>query len=157
MRQNFYVFSLYCNPYQDNRICNCLLTLMAAVHSDYVRASFLFVGDLIGHDQEGLGSTTPNRRSVAAFDFVIVSCCDQLVVGATHARRGPLYILVTDLPDLVRVAVVAPISNSDQSSLSADISMAQAVPNICVSRKVFLKHHINWNLACGAIQDLCWR
>ena len=45
---------------------------------------------------------------------------------------------MTDVPDLVRVAVVAPIGNSDHSSLSAVISMAQAVPNLCVSRKVFL-------------------
>ena len=45
---------------------------------------------------------------------------------------------MTDVPDLVRVAVVAPIGNSDHSSLLAVISMAQSVPNLCVSRKVFL-------------------
>ena len=49
-------------------------------------------------------------------------------------------LLMTDVPDLVRVAVVAPIGNSDHSSLSAVISITQAVPNLCVSRKVFLKH-----------------
>ena len=54
----------------------------------------------------------------------------------------------------MRVAAVAPIGNSDHSSLSAVISMAQAVPNLCVSRKVFLKHQINWNTICGAMQDL---
>ena len=32
--------------------------------------------------------------------------------------------------------------------------MAQAVPNLCVSRKVFLKHQVNWNTVCGAMQDL---
>ena len=47
---------------------------------------------------------------------------------------------MTDVPDLVRVAVVAPIGYTDHSSLSAVISMAQAVPNLCVSRKIFLKH-----------------
>ena len=52
----------------------------------------------------------------------------------THARGGTLDLLMTDVSDLVRVAVVAPIGNSDQSSLSAVISMAQAVPNLCVSR-----------------------
>ena len=47
---------------------------------------------------------------------------------------------------------------SDHSSLSAVISMAQAVPNLCVSRKVFLiKLQVNWNMVCGAIQDLPWR
>ena len=52
--------------------------------------------------------------------------------------------------------LAAPIGNSDHSSLSAVISMAQAVPNLCVSRKVFLKHQVNWNTVCGAIQDLSW-
>ena len=35
--------------------------------------------------------------------------------------------------------------------------MAQAIPNLCVSRKVFLKHKVNWNTVCGAMQDLNWR
>ena len=34
--------------------------------------------------------------------------------------------------------------------------MAQAVPNLCVSRKVFLKHQVNWTRTCGAVQDLPW-
>ena len=49
------------------------------------------------------------------------------------------------------------IGNSDHSSLSAVISTAQAVPNLCVSRKVFLKHQVNWNTVCGAMRDLPWR
>ena len=64
---------------------------------------------------------------------------------------------MTDVPDLVRVAVVAPKGNSDNSSLSAVISIAQAVPNFCASRKVLLKQHVNWNTFCDAIQDLIWR
>ena len=86
-----------------------------------------------------------------------LSGCDQLIVGPTHARGGPLGLLMTDVPDLVRVSVVAPIGNSDHSSLSAVISTAQAVPNLCVSRKVFLKHQVNWNTVCGVIQNLPWR
>ena len=31
--------------------------------------------------------------------------------------------------------------------------MAQAVPNLCVRRKVFLKHQVNWNTISSAIQD----
>ena len=49
---------------------------------------------------------------------------------------------------------MAPIGNSDHFSLSAVVSMAKAVPNLCVSRKVFLKHKFNWNTVCGAIWDL---
>ena len=46
---------------------------MAAVQTEDIRTSFLFVGDLNDHYQEWLGSTTMNRHGVAAFDFVTVS------------------------------------------------------------------------------------
>ena len=115
VRQNIYVFSLYRNPDKDDRIFDCLLSLIAAEQADYICASFLFVGDLNGHLQEWLGSTTTNRHGVPAFDFATFSGCDQLVVGPTHARGGTLDLLMSDVPDLVRVAVVAPIGNSDLS------------------------------------------
>ena len=121
-----------------------------------MRASFLFVGDLNGDHQEWLGSTMTNSHGVAAVDFATVSDCDQLVVGPTHARGGILDLLMTDVPDLFLVDVVAPIGNSDHWSLSAVISTAQAVPNLCVSKKVFLKHQVNWNSVCGAMRDLPW-
>ena len=107
MRQNRYVYSLYRNPDLDDRIFDCLLASMAAVHAEDVRASFLFVGDLNGHHQELLSSTTTNRHGLTAFDLATVSGCDQLVVGPTHARGGTLNLLMTDVPDLVRVAAVA--------------------------------------------------
>ena len=84
-----------------------------------------------------------------------VSGCDQLVVGPTLARGGTLNILMTDVPDLVRVAVVAPIGISLLSV--GGILMVLAIPNLCVSKKVFLKHQVNWNTVCGAIQNLPWR
>ena len=56
---------------------------MAAVQAEDIRASFLFVGDLNGHHQEWLSSTTTNRHGVAAFDVATISGCDQLVVGPT--------------------------------------------------------------------------
>ena len=129
---------------------------MATVQAEDVRASLLFVGDLNGHHREWLGYTTTNRHFVEAFDFATVSCCNQLVVGATHARGGTFDLLMTDVNDQVLVSVVAPIGNSDHSSLLAVISMAQAVPNLCVSRKNFLKHHVNWKTVCGALQDIPW-
>ena len=88
---------------------------MAAVQAKDARTSFLFVGDLNGHHQEWLGSTTTNRHRVVAFDFATVSGCDQLVVGPTLARGGTLDLLMTDVPDLIRVVVVATIGNSDHS------------------------------------------
>ena len=66
-------------------------------------------------------TTTTNHHGVAAFDFATVSGCDQLVVGPTHERGGTLDLLMTDVPDLVQVGVVALIFNSDHSSLSAVI------------------------------------
>ena len=53
-----------------------------------------------------------------------------LVGGMTHAHDGILDLLLTDVPDLILVDVVAPIGNSDHSSLSAVIPTAQAVPNL---------------------------
>ena len=153
VRQNLNVLSFYRNRNLDDRILDCLLTSVAAVQAKDMRACFLFVGDLNGHHQEWLGSATTNLHGVAAFDFATVSGCDQ-VVGPTHARGGTLDLLITDVPDLVRVSVVSPIGNSDHSSLSAVISMAQVVSNLCVSRKVFLKHQVNWNAVFGAMQDL---
>ena len=103
-----------------------------------MHASFLVVGDLNGHHQEWLGSTTTNRHGIAVFAFATVSGCDQLVVGPTHVRGGTLDLLTTDVPELVRVAILMPIGNSNHSSLSVVISMVQAVRNLCVNRKVFL-------------------
>ena len=103
VRQNIYVYSLYRNPDLDDLIFDCLLTSMAAVQAEDVRASFLFMGDLNGHHQEWLGSTTTNCHGVASSDFATVSGCDQLVVGPTHTRGGTLDLLMTDVPDLVQI------------------------------------------------------
>ena len=65
------MFSLYHNPDLDDRIYDSLLTAMAAVQEADTRASFVFVGDLNGH-QEWLGSTTTNRHGIAALDFATV-------------------------------------------------------------------------------------
>ena len=89
MRQNLYVFSLNRNPELDDRIFACLLASIAATQADDIGASFLIVGDLNGHHQEWLGSSTTNRHRVSAFDFATVSGFDQLVARQTHARGGP--------------------------------------------------------------------
>ena len=62
------------------------------------------------------------------------------MIDPTNARGGTLDLLMTDVLDLVRVAVVAALGRSDHSPLSIAISMAQAIPNLCVSRRVLLKH-----------------
>ena len=52
-------------------------------------------------------------------DFATVQGFDQLVIGPTHARGETLVLLMTDVPDLVQVAVVAPLGRSDHSSLDS--------------------------------------
>ena len=94
---------------------------------------------------------------VMVCDFATLSGCDQSVVGRTNARGGTLDLLMTAVPNLVWVSVLAPTGNLAHSSLSAVISMAQAVPHLCVSTKAFLEHQINWNKVCVAMQDLQWR
>ena len=86
---------------------------------------------LYGYGILAYGYSIVNSHGVAAFDYATVSGCDQLVVGPTHARGGILDLLMTDVSDLIQVSVVTPIGNSDHSSLSAVISTAQAVPNLC--------------------------
>ena len=74
---------------------------------------------------------TTNRHGVATLDFATVSGCDQ-VSGPTYVRIGTLDLLMTDVPDLVRMAVVPSLGSLDHSSLSIAISMAQAIPKLCV-------------------------
>ena len=45
---------------------------MAAMQAADARTSFLFVGDLNGHHQEWLGSTSTNSHGVVAHDFATV-------------------------------------------------------------------------------------
>ena len=54
-----------------------------------------------------VGFNDHNRHGVEVFHFATVSGCDQLVVGPTHARGGTLDLLMIDVPDLERVAIVA--------------------------------------------------
>ena len=139
------------NPDLDDRIFECLLTSIAAVQTEDMRATFLFASEVNGYHQEWLSSAATNRHGVAPFDFATVSACP------THARGGTLDLLMAVVSDVVRVAVVAPKGNSDHSSMAEVISMALAIPNLCVSNKVFLKHQVNWKTVSGAIQDLPWR
>ena len=88
---------------------------MASVQAVDVRASFLFTG-YFEWPSSGVGSTTTRRgwvlHGVETFDFATVSGCDQLVVGPANARGGTLDFLMTDVPDVVWIAVVAPAGNS---------------------------------------------
>ena len=103
------------------------------------------MGDLNGYHQEWLGSMTMNHHGVQPLTRNWAGC-NQLVVGLLLVCGGTLDLLITAVPDLAWVVIVAPTGNSDHSSLSMVILMAQAFPNLCVSRKDFLKHKVNWNI-----------
>ena len=77
----------------------------------------------------GVGVCCDQRKFSVLSPFIVKNI---KYFGPTHAHGGTLDLLMTDVPNLVRVFVVAPIGNSDHSSLSAVISTAQAVPNLCV-------------------------
>ena len=72
-----------------------------------------------------------------------MSGCDQLLVGPTPARDRTLDLVITDVSDLVGVAVIAPTGNSDHSYRLAVVSLAQATSNLCVSKIFFLKYQVN--------------
>ena len=55
------------------------------------------------------------------------------MLGVQYSFYKMSFRLKNVIPDVVRVSVVSPIGNSDQSSLSAVISMAQVVPLSSVS------------------------
>ena len=69
-------------------------------------------------------------------------------------RWNSLDLLMTDLPDLVWNSVVEPICNSDLCSLPEVVAMVHSVPNLCVSKKIFLTHKINCITVSGATQNL---
>ena len=73
------MFSIYHNPEPDESFC--LLTSMAAVQAEDVLplSCHLPSSGVVGFY---------NKHGVAASDFASVSCCDQEVVGPTHARGG---------------------------------------------------------------------
>ena len=71
VRQNLYVFSLYRNPHLDDRIFDCLLVSMPAVQTEDILAFFLFAGDLNGHHQEWLASTTTKLQLLTSQLYLV--------------------------------------------------------------------------------------
>ena len=93
---------------------------MATVQTD--PCSWVITVVIIENDY--IGSTITNCYGVGAIYFATVSNCNQLVVSRTHVRRESIDVLLTGVPSLVQVVVIAPIGSSDQLSLCTVISMA---------------------------------
>ena len=148
-RQNFYVFSLYINPDLNYGIFDCLLTSMAVVQTEVVWGYFLFIfvwviWMAIIRSGWVLWPRTVMVLQPLTSQLCLIDRVNQTVT--THALGDTLDLLLTDVPDLVPVAAVAPIGNSDNSSLSAVISNAQAVPNLCFVGQ------FSWNIKSIGIQ-----
>ena len=150
-RQNFYLFGAYRNPDLDDHIFDCFLSAMADIQAADRHAAFVFVGDFNGHHEEWLGSSRTDVHGRAALEFATLSGCSQLVRGPTHRDGGVLDLVLTDVPDLVKVSVRAGIGRSDHSQVSVAISCAVRVPDVCVCRTVYLKTRVDW---LGVLSDL---
>ena len=85
-------------------------------------------------------------------------CCARGAQGVVLMRvRVNCQSIVSTVSDDIVINGCGRLQLGVLKHLSAVISMAQAVPNVCVSRKVFPKHQVNWNTVCGAIRELPWR
>ena len=155
---NFYIFSIYRNPDLDDVIYDCLLNSMAAIQEMDVKSSFIFVGDLNAHHREWLGSiSATDAHGQAALNFNNLSGCEQLVRHSTHSSGNCLDLLLTDVPALVDVTVVPPFGTSDHSALSFKIQNSFSVPDVTISRKVFLKSRADWNGVNSDMTGLIWK
>ena len=142
---NFYLFSIYQNPDADDGIYECLLTSMASIQENDRKASFLFVGDFNAHHKEWLSSVSPTDcHGLRALDFSSESGCDQIIRRPTHRSGNCLDLIFTDTPGIVAGSVGSPIGTSDHSFVSAIIKTEQAAPEICFSRKIYLKSQAGW-------------
>ena len=100
--QNFCVFNFYSNPHLDDRIYDWLLTLMAAMPAEDVRASFLCVGAWFVWPSSRLAGFNAHESSWCCCCW-LRNCIRLLLAQPMHV---PVDILMTDVLDLVRVAVV---------------------------------------------------
>ena len=150
--RNFYLFSIYRNPDADDEIFNCLLNSMASIQENDRKAAFLFVGDFNAHHRAWLNSVSPTDcYGLRAIDFSTESGCDQLIQRPTHRSGNTLDLIFTDVPGVVTSNVGIPIGTSDHSFVSAVIRTEQVVPEVCSSRKIYLKSQGNWD---GILRDL---
>ena len=88
-------------------------------------------------------------RGRDCLDFITLIDCTQIVEGPTHIAGGRLDLVLTDVPDLVKVSTHCSIGTSDHSHLRVVVTLNKRVPQVCCSRRVLLKSRIN----CGAVRD----
>ena len=82
-------------------------------------------------------------HSIALFFLKIYLALPNLS-KSQHKLGNYLDLLLTDVPGVVDPLVDPPLGNSDQSSISFYVNMCFKIPNITISRKVYLKSHVDW-------------
>ena len=92
VRQNLYVFNLYRNPDQDEHIFDCLLTSMAAVQAEDVRASFLFVGGLNGPSSLIRGGWVLQPQIVTVLQPLTSQLC---LVATSWLSARPMHVVTS--------------------------------------------------------------
>ena len=88
---------------------------MSDIQHEDRKGTFIFVGDLNAYSQEWLSTVSgTDRHGVAAFDFLNLSGCVQLINGPTHRLGNCLDVFLTDEPG----GIDSPLGKSDRSSIS---------------------------------------
>ena len=153
---NFYIFGVYRSPSTNDSIYDCLLEKMATIQGCDVKASFVFVGDFNAHQREWFSSAVTDTHGSAALDFSNLSNTDQLIRDPTHSAGGCLDLVFTDVTALTEATVGAPIGRSDHSHIALRLKVAQNIPDVVVSQKVFLKSRANWDGIDADLKNIRW-
>ena len=141
---NFYVIGLYRNPGHDDSIWDCFLETMARVQEEDRKAAFVYVGDANAHHTDWLESISPtDRHGQNARDFCNLAGAEQLVEGPTHMAGNRLDLVMTNVPDVVKIWVGSPIGSSDHSYVACRLLVEQSVQEHCIRRRVRLKNRVN--------------
>ena len=131
---NCYLLVVYRSPITGDRMFDCLCEAMGSIQSVDPKSVFCFIGDFNCHHSEWLGSRITDAHGVAAFDFVTVSDCFQMVNGFTHRAGGVLDRVLTNLPDLCDVHVHGNVGRSDHASLGVTLNLSPNVVGFDVAR-----------------------
>ena len=82
------------------------------------------------------------------FFFCNLPGCEQLVRGPTHIAGNRLYLVMTDVPDIVDVVVGTPLGTSDHCFVSCVLRVEQSVPEYN-ARSTVSSH-------CSAVRSFKW-
>ena len=90
---------------------------MVAILENYVKASFVFIGDFVVHHREWLNSVSSTvGHSLRALDVSSEFSCVQIIRKPAHRSSNFLDLLFTDSS-----SVETPIGTSDHSAICATI------------------------------------